>query len=541
MDTPAFDWKTPDYASVLAERKRRLARLRADPSMLPALRELYKRSPAQWVTDFAVTYDPRNIERGLPAVTPFVLMPFQIRWLNFELECWRRGQYNLTEKSRETGLSWLAVAFGVWLCVFHDGARVGYGSYKAELVDELGNPGSLLEKMRILLRHLPREFRGGWSEEYSKRNQIDFPSTRSMASGQTGDNIGRGDRTSWYCCDEAAHFERPLLIDAALSATTNCRADISSVFGFANPFAAKIQEGKLPVFRANWRDDKRKDAAWEKKMRETHGDTVFGQEFDADYMAGVDGQVIPGKMIAACIDAHKKLGLTPTGRSRAGLDIATTGNDLTALAVRRGVVLQHLSVWKSDSVKQSAARSLRTMDKLDCRDIHFDGIGVGYSAGEFIDELVADSGQDVRAVPFIASESPVNPLRRFPGGTIKNEDLLANKKSQGAWHLRYLVENTYRAVNGDNTVDLDDILSIDSETVEDIPALIAELSQPTYTTNTAGKIIVDKAPEGARSPNRFDAVMIAFAPAKATLHITDEVIAATARPMHMNNHGHFLG
>jgi phage terminase large subunit len=156
-----LNWKNPDYRDVLAERKRRLARLRADPSMLPALRELYKRSPAQWVQDWCCTYDPRNPERGLPSFTPFLLMPFQERWLNFELECWRRGQYNLTEKAREQGLSWLAVCFGVWLCVFHDGVRCGYGSYKAELVDELGNPGSLLEKMRLLLRALPREIRAG--------------------------------------------------------------------------------------------------------------------------------------------------------------------------------------------------------------------------------------------------------------------------------------------------------------------------------------------------------------------------------------------
>jgi phage terminase large subunit len=532
-----LNWKNPDYREVLAERKRRLARLRADPSMLPALRELYKRSPAQWVQDWCCTYDPRNPERGLPSFTPFLLMPFQVRWLNFELECWRRGQYNLTEKAREQGLSWLAVCFGVWLCVFHDGVRCGYGSYKAELVDELGNPGSLLEKMRILLRALPREFRAGWTEFYSKRNQIDFPETRSACTGQTGDNIGRGDRTSWYCVDEAAHLERPLLIDAALSATTNCRADISSVKGFANPFAQKIHEGKLPIFRASYLDDLRKDAAWKAKMIEQYGETIFGQEFGADYMAGVDGQCIPGKWLQACVDAHKKLGIVPTGRARAGLDIATTGQDLTALAIRRGVVLQYLAVWKSDSVKQSSARALREMAPLKCYELHFDGIGVGYSAGEFIRDLVADATDEreahltpkVRAVPFIASEAPENPSRNFPGGTIKNEDLLSNKKSQGAWHLRFLVENTYRAVNGDTSIDLDEIFSIDSETVADVPALIAELSQPTYSTNTAGKIVIDKAPDGCRSPNRFDATMIAFAPGQARLRITREVLDSLYR------------
>src|SRR6266404_5300705 len=110
-----MDWKNPQYETVLADRRRRLARLRADPSMLPVLRELYRRDPALWVEHWCCTLDPRNPERGLPSFTPFVLMPFQVRWLNFVLEQWRCGRYNLTEKAREQGLSWLAVCFAVWL------------------------------------------------------------------------------------------------------------------------------------------------------------------------------------------------------------------------------------------------------------------------------------------------------------------------------------------------------------------------------------------------------------------------------------------
>jgi hypothetical protein len=50
--------------------------------------------------------------------------------------------------------------------------------------------------------------------------------------------------------------------------------------------------------------------------------------------------------------------------------------------------------------------------------------------------------------------------------------------------------------------------------VNDIRSLIIELSQPTYSQNAVGKIVVDKMPDGTRSPNKADAVMIAFAPIK---------------------------
>ena len=42
--------------------------------------------------------------------------------------------------------------------------------------------------------------------------------------------------------------------------------------------------------------------------------------------------------------------------------------------------------------------------------------------------------------------------------------------------------------------------------------LKSELSQVTYTYNAAGKVQVNKAPDGHASPNRADSVMIAFAP-----------------------------
>ena len=55
------------------------------------------------------------------------------------------------------------------------------------------------------------------------------------------------------------------------------------------------------------------------------------------------------------------------------------------------------------------------------------------------------------------------------------------------------------------------IISLSSDMAE-LQALITELSQPTYIKNNAGKMLVDKKPDGAKSPNRADAVMIRFAP-----------------------------
>jgi hypothetical protein len=42
--------------------------------------------------------------------------------------------------------------------------------------------------------------------------------------------------------------------------------------------------------------------------------------------------------------------------------------------------------------------------------------------------------------------------------------------------------------------------------------LVSELSHPTFHINPVGKIVVDKAPDGVRSPNLADALVIRMAP-----------------------------
>ena len=74
-----------------------------------------------------------------------------------------------------------------------------------------------------------------------------------------------------------------------------------------------------------------------------------------------------------------------------------------------------------------------------------------------------------------------------------------------------MFRNTYRAVVEGKPFDPAEIISICPELKELVP-LSMELSQPTYTPNKAGKIVINKAPDGTKSPNLADAVMICFCP-----------------------------
>ncbi len=322
-----FDFKNPDYTQVFEWRMERLQRIRANPESLPIMKAFYKDNPAQFIIDWGMTVDPRNVERGLPARIPFLLFPKQEAWIQWFVEHWRASKPGITEKTRDMGMSWLTVGMASSLCLFNRGVFAGFGSRKEEYVDKIGSPKSLFDKARNFISLLPVEFRGGWSaKQHAPHMRILFPETESAMTGEAGDGIGRGDRTSFYIVDESAFLERPYLVDASLSATTNCRQDISTPNGMANSFAERRHSGKIDVFTFHWRDDPRKDQAWYDKQVEELDAVTVAQEIDINYSASVEGVLIPSAWVQAAIDAHIVLGIEPTGVRMGALDVADEGN-----------------------------------------------------------------------------------------------------------------------------------------------------------------------------------------------------------------------
>lgn len=512
----------PDYAAVFAARIARLRRIRADVACLPALRTHYAAHPAQFITDWGMTLDPRLAQQGLPSLVPFTLWPRQLKFVDWCVERWRKGESGLIEKARDAGASWLSIALSCTLCLLNRGLVIGYGSRKLELVDQIGSPRSLFEKARIFLSHLPPEFLGGWSrEKHAPLGRILFPGTGSVMHGEGGDQIGRGDRCAIYWVDEAAHIEHPTMVDAALAGTTNTRLDISTPAGRGNSFATKRFSGALPVFTMSWRDDPRKDDAWLARQLLELDPVTVAQEILCDYNASVEGVLIPSAWIESAVGAHLKLGITPTGARRAGLDIADEGVDRNAFAARHGVLLQGLESWsgKGGDIYASVVKAFHLADQHSTEFVRYDADGLGAGArGDartVNEQRKAEGRRIVHFTAFRGSEAPGDPDAQMVPGR-KNKDFFANRKAQGWWHLRSLFQNTHRAVVEKLPYDADKIISLDPQLPE-LSQLLSQLSQPTYSLNNAGKIIVDKKPDGTASPDRADAVMIAFSPGSSAL------------------------
>ena len=521
-----FDFKKPDYQMVFEWRLERLNRLKLNPEKIPTLFKFYRDDPAQYIIDWGTTFDPRNVERGLPTLMPFLLFPKQEEWVHFFMNCWKNQEPGLTDKSREMGLSWLMAAVSSTLCMFNDGVVGCFGSRKEEYVDKKGDPKALLYKVRKFVSLSPREFRGDWNERlHAVYMRVMFPNTGSIITGEAGDNIGRGDRASFYFVDEAAWMPHPELIEASLSQTTNCRQDVSTPRGMNNPFARKRFGGKIKVFSFHWKDDPRKDEDWYiKKCHDIDDPVVIAQEIDLDYSASVEGILIPAAWVHSAVDAHIKLGINPTGVRKAGLDVADEGADKNALCGRYGILIEYLESWsgKGGDIYETVERAFNLCDMLGYPILDYDSDGLG--AGVRGDARILNQKRNTKlnVNPFRGSGAVVdpegNPFRgsgemkdREKGRT--NEDYFGNAKAQAWWSLRLRFQATYRAVIEKLPYNADDIISISSSLLN-YKKLLIELSQPTYTQNNIGKIIVDKMPEGTRSPNLADSVMIAFAPVK---------------------------
>jgi len=531
------DWP-PDYVSVWAWRQQQLLAMRKDPVKLFGALEYYRTRPVEFITHWLDTYDPRNAGRGVPAYMPFIMFERQAEFVAFLMAMIDGEENGLVEKARDMGATWVCCAVSVWLWRFYPGAAVGWGSRKEQLVDKLGDPDSIFEKMRVLIRRMPREFwpRGFNDQDHMAYMRIVNPENGSTITGEAGDNIGRGGRKLIYFKDESAHYERPEKIEAALADNTRVQIDISSVNGLGNVFHRRREggvewqdgpaiKGRTNVFVMDWSDHPAKDDEWyvaRKAKAEAEGLLhVFAQEVERNYAASVDGVIIPAEWIAAAVDAHVKLGFEPTGAVIAALDVADEGGDKNALAIRKGPMLTGIEAWAEGDTGETTRRAVKACASLGPVALQYDSVGVGAGVKSEANRLDA-AGELPRAISFVpwsagagvlAPDAHIVPHDR---DTPINKDYFANLKAQAWWQLRLRFERTYRATKEGIAYNPDDLISLPS-TLPALQQLRKELGQATVSKTTGAlKLAVDKSPPGTRSPNMADAVVMAFWPITKT-------------------------
>lgn len=488
------------YVAELQRRAELLLRIRDNKTASLAIHLYYKDHPVDFIRDWMFTYDPRV----QPAYLPFVLWPRQEKYIEWLMDLWKSKKDGLVEKSRDVGATYLNMSFSIWLWRYYQ-AKIGFGSRKEVLVDRIGDADSIFEKGRIILSRMPAEIlpEGFLVDMHTPFMKIINPENGSTITGETGDNIGRGGRSSIYFKDESAFYERPDRIDSALSQNSDVKIDISTPNGVGNPFYKKRFGGKVPVFVFDWRDDPRKNENWYNYQVETLDPVIVAQEIDRDYSASVEQICIPMKWIKAAVNFD----IQSSGEVISSLDVADEGGDANALIIRKGVKVFFVDSWYKGNTTQTTRKAVSICREHDGHILRYDPIGVGAGVKG---EISNENYKDIVPVPVNFSSNPTQ--GNYENTKRKNEDMFSNLRAQSYWVLRRRFEKTYEKVNGIRDHPLEELISIPNHSL-----LIQELSQPKYDYSDSGKIVIESKKKmksrSINSPNLADSLAINFSPA----------------------------
>jgi len=175
--------------------------------MLLGAKAYYAEHKSEFIMHWLDTYDPRVV--GGAKWMPFVCFSRQAEYLQFLDELLADQENGLVEKARDMGASWLSLGWSVASWLFEKDFAIGWGSRIEDLVDRIGDPDSLFEKLRLLLGRMPKEFLPvgfNW-KVHSAHMRLINPENGSVIMGEGGKNIGRG---------EAHHFIKPADIVAGM-------------------------------------------------------------------------------------------------------------------------------------------------------------------------------------------------------------------------------------------------------------------------------------------------------------------------------------
>ena len=215
--------------------------------------------------------------------------------------------------------------------------------------------------------------------------------------------------------------------------------------------------------------------------------------------------VLPYALLDACRKAYVA-GLAPDvsgAPAYAGLDLAWGGEDLCALAIRKGPVLDLVEAWPgvSGDLGAAARHAKKLCEPYNLARIYYDSSAPARS------DLIRAGFKGIRQVGFGGAIGGPDELyeRDLP-----NRNVFAARNIQMADNLRLRATRTLKLMGGDTSIDPWSCLFIPPRLTR-IEQIFAECSQPTRRYNVTRDLWeLVKASVSERSPDRFDAVCLAW-------------------------------
>lgn len=293
-------------------------KMEQDPELAALLREKCRRDCVYWINYFVFTHEPRPHYLkwyGLKNATiPFVLFPFQEKFVRNMIDHIDHGKGLLVEKSRDMGASWMVLTVITWYWLFGgSGNDFLLGSRKYDYVDKRGRTDTLFQKVRYILEKLvniaPGFMPNGYNvKKHDNVGMIVNPETGSFLAGEANnENFGTSGRYKGVMLDE---FSKWLETDAAawtsIQDATAAPIVVSTPYGIGRKFSQLRFSGAIDVETLHWSDhplksagrfrgahpfDPEKRNVWlspwylmECERRKDDPATNVGQELDIDYI-----------------------------------------------------------------------------------------------------------------------------------------------------------------------------------------------------------------------------------------------------------------
>ena len=229
---------------------------------------------------------------------------------------------------------------------------------------------------------------------------------------------------------------------------------------------------------------------------------AYGEDSDVvrvrvqgEFPKGENDSLIPLELVEAAMERKAEY----KGELILGVDVARQGSDLTVVAARVGDSLLPLKKWQHADLMTTCGRIVNSlaelMKKYKCgrATIRVDDTGIGAGVTDRLREVIREKNLHVNVVP-------------CHNGGRSTDNRYANFVTQCYFAIRD------RLQNGEISLPKDDLLA-------------AELSTRKFTLNSSDKVILEKKEDFkkrlARSPDRADSVVLAFAPMITSVKIPD--------------------
>lgn len=271
-----------------------------DPEYNPESYEEYRAKVLQkceedtaWFINFALyTFDPRaDVEVH---DIPFILYDFQIDAIRFMDDRLAAKEDGLMEKSRDMGVTWLTLSWGIHKWRFRPGFQMLVGSRKEDLVDNWTRD-SHFGKMEYLVDKMPYWMlpRGYSHAQHRMKLKLMNPELGNVIIGESANSdFSRQGRYTAILFDEAAFWPDLTSSLRAAAQATRTRFLVSTPNG-QNTFARERESGRWKVKTLHWRLHPNKDEAWYKFESARMSPEDVAQELDISYHRSARGVVYP--------------------------------------------------------------------------------------------------------------------------------------------------------------------------------------------------------------------------------------------------------